>query len=818
MMAPRLALALPLAAALLAAPGRADDPPADPGPPAAGQATSPLWIDPFELAPKTDAGWEGASELALRRSQDVWDSSLAERLRARDQARALGRTGKVMTAFGRSASYSGILGAWSGGDPAGMAQEATNAFLGDVVSGLGAAAAIALLPATATMGTIVAVGIAGSVVASTAYDDFVKPGVDAAFERGVDFDSDIDAMNQRIAGARRWVAEADVACADARRAIADARRATGEAATAEETVRWLDEESAALEARLAGVRELVARARESASPAELAAENAATRARAEGLAADAGGYADEACRIAGEMAGTRQADALRIWNRADRYLDQRASAVAADAAAALEEARDRAARVDEIDALRREAAAAAAGAASEVAALDAHVAGARARLGQAAEQVRRGAGLLQEATAATEDCHSLESRAIALLDKPPWNRYQSVRLVLDREVRPIDPPFGDLEAAADAVPEAEARVARESRQLEWIAATVADLRRELASAGPAADPGATARAHDAATRAEEARAAAERAAARASACAEQARSRAEAAPEEGEPSSAAESAAADGGWERLGGVETVGGSATPRAPEPPAGPSLGDLLAAAETAFAGCNFAAARSAIARARALAPEDAYAAEVEARIEAKAERQAAAIAALQAAEHALGRGARQPALAALDRAADAAPDCFTQQVSAVSGEVREGLSARRQEADQRARTAVGGLLGTMIGAWNAGMGGPGAGGGSASGGSGGGGTAGAAPGGAEPDGTRATGAYCSITGAAAAAERFLLFRQRPRPEVANYVIVATTEDDEASLASTTGMELLSRHSSYGDAVAAARRACPNPVQSSY
>lgn len=809
----RLAIVLG-GALLLPGSGDADEPPAPAG--SAGGAGAgepgwlPAWADPIALAPKTDSGFESASEEILRRTRDSFDNSLLQRVEGAQQASRLARVGRVATFAGRVGSYSGIFAAWQGGDHAGMAQEATNAFLGDVAAALGAAAAIALLPATASAGVVVAVAVAGSVTLSTAYDEWVKPGVDAAFDRGVELDRDLDAMNQRIARARLWVADADVACADARRALADGRRAVGEAETAEETVRWLEDERLALAERLTRARELTARARESASPAEVAAEATEAAARAEARAADATGYADEACRIAGEMAGTRQRDALRIWNRADRYLDRRAGSVAGDAAAAVDEARDAAARVEEINALRREAAAAAAQATAEVGAFDAQVTGARARIEQAVAAVKRSAGLLQEATATTEDCERLKSRALALLDKAPWNGREAVRRVLRMEVGPIDPPFAELEATADAVPEAEATVARASRQVESIGAAVAELRRELTTTVPAPDPGAAARATSGASRAEAARTEAERAATRATGCAERARGLAEGGSDEAERP---ETGGDEGGWERVGGIETVGGAATPPLPEPPAGPTLEDLLGAAETAYSRCNFAAAREAIARARSLAPGDAHVAAMEARIAAEAERQSASIAALQAAEQALARGARKDAVAALQRASDAAPDCFTQQVSAVSGAVRDGLATQRKDADQRARSAVGGLLGTMIGAWNAGVGALGGATPSNAGGAG----AGGAPAGAAGGGDTA-GAYCSINGAPGAAELFLLLRQRPTPEVTNYLIVATTKKEAAAAAAGSGMELVSRHESYAAAVAAARRACPHPVQGSF
>lgn len=804
-------LAIAVGTALLPAVVSADEPPANATTAGDRAGEGPLgpttWSNALDFVSKSDSGFDKAGDAALKRARNIWKKELVARQSATlERVPKLKATGWWMTQAGRVGAWERIIGAWWYGDRVGMAQDATNAYLGDVVAGWGAVAAIALLPASASVAVVTVFGVAGAVLASTAYDELVGSRLDAAADLGVDFARDLDAMNQRIARARIWVADADRVCADARRALADARRAVGEASTAEETVRWLEEERTALEGRLARARELAARARESASPAEVAAENAGSAERAEGLATDAAGYADEACRIADEMAGTRQEDALRIWNRADRYLDRRASSVTADAAVAVDEARDRAARVGEINALRREATAAAAQAASEAAALDAQVAGGRARLEQAASEVRRSALLLQEATAATEDCHSLQGRALALLDKSPWNTHEAVRRVLDGEVRTIDPPFVELEALADAVPDAEAAVARATRRLEALAAAVADLKRELAAQVPAPDPGATARAADAAARAEAAHAEAERSAGRAASCAERARGLAEGGT--GETQGPA-SDSGEGGWERVGGIETVGSATMSPLPAAPGGPTLDDLLSAAETAYARCNFAAASEAIARARALAPGDAQIAEIEARIAAKAERQSAAIAALQAAEQALARGARKDAVVALQRAADAAPDCFTQQVSAVSSEVRSGLGTQRKEADQRARSAVGGLLGTMIGVWNAGMGA--AGGATAPG-------AGGADAGGSPPGSAAAGAYCSINGAPGAAELFLLLRQRPSPQVTNYVIVATTKENAAAAASGSGMEIVSRHTSYGAAVAAARQACPNPVQGSF
>jgi hypothetical protein len=115
-------------------------------------------------------------------------------------------------------------------------------------------------------------------------------------------------------------------------------------------------------------------------------------------------------------------------------------------------------------------------------------------------------------------------------------------------------------------------------------------------------------------------------------------------------------------------------------------------------------------------------------------------------------------------------------------------------------------------MIGAWNAGATADGTGTSPASGA----GAAGAV--GATPAGGATAGPYCSINGTSAAAELFLLLRQRPQSNVANYIIVATSKEDAAAASAVPGTELVSRHGSYGDAVAAARRACPNPVQGSF
>ncbi len=811
----RLGLALAVAGVLLGAAVRADEP-AVPTPPQA--QPDDTWKDCQWMIPASgvfargDAGLDQAADEAFRRTEDIWNEDLRQVVRTSRQGTGLKAAGKLATLIGRAGAYGGIVGAATSGDWAGMGQEGINAFLGDVAAAAGAALAVAvLLPATASVAVITAVGVAGAVVFSTGYDWIVKPVVDAGFDSGVRTSQDRAAAEQRVERARIWAAEAETACGDARRWLAEGRRGVGEEGTAEETARWLGEESAAAEGRIARARELAAQARASAAPAEAAADAAASAAQGEELATDAVGYADEACRVAVEMAGTRQADAQRIWSRSDRYLDERAQTVASRSEGADEKAREAAARAEEIDALRREAAAAAAGALAELGPLEADVAGGRARLEQLAGGVRRARVWLERAAAAAEACDGQRGKAIALLDKPPWNGYPEVQSVL-HEVRPIAPPYAEVEALADAISEADAVVASATRRLEEIAAAVAGWRRELGAALPAPDPGAVERARDAAARAGEARGAAARAAARAGRCAGEARAIAEAAPIESEPSA---EPSTGGGWERVGGVETVGGAPVPAAPAAPAAVAevaIEDLLGDAETAHGRCDFAAARAAIAVAQARLPGDPYVLEVAARIEAKAERQMAAIAALQSAEQALARGERKAALAALDRAADAAPDCFTRQVAAVSRGVREGLATQHADADERARAAIGGMLGTLVGVMNAATAAAGGGTGPAAGaGPGvypgaGGSTGGSAPGGA------GTGSSCWVGGASHAAELYLLLRQRPQPNVTNYVIVPTSRKNAAAAASGTGMELVSEHRSYEEALAAARRACPS------
>ncbi|MCZ7650351.1 MAG: hypothetical protein M5U13_03955 [Thermoanaerobaculia bacterium] len=491
-MRPRLAIVV--AALLMAAVGWAEEP-VGPAPPQT-QPTD-FWSDPRWMIAASasgifasgDAGLDNAADEAFRRSADVFDDDVRQIIGQAKQGTGLKAAGKLATLVGRAGAYAGIVGAASSGDWAGMGQEGINAFLGDVAAAAGATLAVAvLLPATASVAAITAVGVAGAVVFSTGYDWIVKPVVDAGFDSGVRTSQDRAAAEQRVERARIWAAEAETACGDARRWLAEGRRGVGEEGTAEETARWLGEESAAVEGRIARARELAAQARASAAPAEAAADAAAAAAQGEELATDAVGYADDACRVAVEMAGTRQADAQRIWSRSDRYLDERAQTVASRSEGADEKAREAAARAEEIDALRREAAAAAAGAGAEVGRLEAEVAGGRARLEQLAGGVRRARVWLERAAAAAEACDGQRGKAIALLDKPPWNGYPEVQSVL-HEVRPIAPPYAEVEALADAISEADAVVASATRRLEEIAAAVAGWRRELGAALPAPDPG-----------------------------------------------------------------------------------------------------------------------------------------------------------------------------------------------------------------------------------------------------------------------------------------------------------------------------------------
>ncbi|MCL4839050.1 MAG: hypothetical protein KJ058_13910, partial [Thermoanaerobaculia bacterium] len=254
----RLGLALAVAGVLLGAAVRADEP-AVPTPPQA--QPDDTWKDCQWMIPASgvfargDAGLDQAADEAFRRTEDIWNEDLRQVVRTSRQGTGLKAAGKLATLIGRAGAYGGIVGAATSGDWAGMGQEGINAFLGDVAAAAAAALAVAvLLPATASVAVITAVGVAGAVVFSTGYDWIVKPVVDAGFDSGVRTSQDRAAAEQRVERARIWAAEAETACGDARRWLAEGRRGVGEEGTAEETARWLGEESAAAEGRIARAR------------------------------------------------------------------------------------------------------------------------------------------------------------------------------------------------------------------------------------------------------------------------------------------------------------------------------------------------------------------------------------------------------------------------------------------------------------------------------------------------------------------------------------------------------------------------------------
>jgi len=545
----------------------------------------PAWADKVL---KSKSGWKKAGEKALESAEKAYWSNWDETAKAaklsqlalesgKTQATWLSGIGKKLGWAGQVPKISGILGALSGGDRAGAVQETANALLSGLVTAAAATAAVFFLPATAPIGAVLATGMAGAVVAGTAYEAFVKPVVDQAFDGAVEFGLDREDIAQRLARARLWLADADTACADARRAIAGGRRAASELDTTAETVRWLQGESKPLEGALADARRLAEQARGSANPSELATSAEDEAAAGVAAAQDGDGYAQESCRIRGQMSSASQLDALRIWNTADRYLGQRASSVAERAKQAAAKARDLATRAEEVNALRRRAAAALAQATARAASLTAHIEGGRARLAQAKDSVSRAERLRVEATAASEDCHAARQKILALLG--PYRQYHLVELFLKEEVVLTQPPFAELEGLADLVPVAEASIARNIKDLEWLTATLADWRRALGeSQPPPPDDAAAERARAAAGRAEAGASQAGRAAEEAARCAQEASALATRAAEE-----ASENAAEHPGT----GVE--------------------DLLRLAEGAYSRCNDTLAAVLLDRASAMASGD-------------------------------------------------------------------------------------------------------------------------------------------------------------------------------------------------------------------